>query len=56
MESGGVKKISAQEIPGRGGSAFTYLESTDNGFHVFLLACGASREQQYDDFYKVYVS
>jgi len=44
MEGGAAKKIEATEIPGRGGSAFTYMESTENGFHVFLLAAGASRQ------------
>ena len=44
MEGAAAKKIDATEIPGRGGCAFTYLESTENGFHVFLLAAGASRE------------
>ena len=39
-------------IPGRAGSAFTFLETKD-GVHKFLLGAGASRQDQYDDFYLV---
>ena len=48
--------IEAKDISGRGGSAFTFMKSTDDGFNVFFLAAGASREAQFDDFYKIYIS
>lgn len=50
-----VKKVGLEEIEGRGGAAFTFMESTDSS-HVFLLVGGASRENQFDDFYKIFVS
>lgn len=46
--------VETNNIQGRGGSAFTYMRSA--GFsHEFLLAGGASREQQFDDFWNVKV-
>lgn len=49
------KSISIADITGRGGSAFTFVESTEKSY-VFILAGGASREAQFDDFYKIFVS
>lgn len=43
------------QIPGRGGSAFTHMHSTETQ-HVFFLGAGASRAEQFDDFYKVSIS
>ena len=43
------------EIEGRGGPAFTYLRSAGLA-HEFLLVAGASRERQFDDFWKVKVT
>lgn len=43
------------EISGRGGSAFTHMHSTETQ-HVFLLAAGASRQEQFDDFFKIAIS
>ena len=49
-----VKKVELDEIEGRGGAGFTYMESTETS-HVFLLVGGASRENQFDDFFKIFV-
>ena len=47
--------VSNQQIEGRGGAAFTFTGSA--GFsHEFLLVAGASRDQQFDDFWKVQVT
>lgn len=43
------------DFPGRGGSAFAYA-SSDASSHTFLLVGGASRNDQYDDFYSVKVN
>ena len=43
------------QISGRGGSAFTYINSTETAY-VFLLVAGTSRTEQFDDFYKVHIS
>jgi len=43
------------EIEGRGGPAFTYFRSVGLA-HEFLLVAGASRERQFDDFWKVKVT
>lgn len=43
------------KIEGRGGAAFTFLRSSGLS-HEFLLVAGASREQQFDDFWNVKVS
>ena len=41
-------------IEGRGGAALTFMESNDT-HNVFLLVGGASRDEQFDDFHKVFV-
>lgn len=38
-----VKDVGLEEIEGRGGAAFTHIESNEKS-HVFLLVGGASRE------------
>jgi len=43
------------KIEGRGGAAFTFLRSSGLS-HEFLLVAGASRDQQFDDFWNVKVS
>ena len=50
-----TKESSLDQIEGRGGAAFTHIESNETS-HVFLLVGGASRENQFDDFYKIFVS
>ena len=42
-------------IPGRAGSAFTFLGTKDS-LHKFFLGAGASRQDQYDDFYLIEIS
>lgn len=42
-------------FPGRGGSAFAYMNETDTDY-VFMLAGGASRNDQYDDIMTVKVN
>ena len=42
-------------IPGRAGCAFTFLETKDE-LHKFVLGAGASRQDQYDDFYLIEIS
>ena len=42
------------EITGRGGSALVYLGEVGQD-HEFLLTSGASREEQFDDFWKISV-
>ena len=44
-----------ENLPGRGGSAFTFMDETETHL-IFLLAAGASRTEQFDDFYKLFVS
>lgn len=47
--------VELKKIEGRGGAAFTYVRS--NGLsHEFLLVGGASRDQQFDDFWNVKVT
>lgn len=48
-------QLLAKDIPGRGGCAFSYTGSSDT-HHNFFMAAGASRESQYDDFYKIHIS
>lgn len=45
----------ANNVPGRGGSAFCYTGSDDSS-HYFFMAAGASRQEQYDDIYKIKVA
>lgn len=42
------------EIQGRGGSALVYL-GQEGLNHEFFLTSGASREEQFDDFWKISV-
>ena len=46
------ESVSPSTIPGRGGAALTLIGNTDTTVTI-LLACGASREQQYDDFWSI---
>ena len=45
--------VEESQIEGRGGAALTYLGTGQMLSHEFLLACGASRERQFDDFWKI---
>ena len=45
-------QVSPSKIPGRGGSSLIHVATTEKQ-HQLLLACGASRDQQYDDFWFV---
>ena len=42
------------KVPGRGGAILTLLTS-DADTHTFLLGTGASRNEQFDDFWTVKV-
>ena len=47
--------VEQSQIEGRGGAAMTYLGTGENLSHEFLLSSGASRERQFDDFWKISV-
>ena len=47
-------KIELSDLQGRGGSAFTLCGKTESSYE-FILAAGTSRNEQFDDFYKVIV-
>jgi hypothetical protein len=44
----------ASNILGRGGASLTLISSTETN-HTLLLVFGASREQQFDDFWSIQI-
>ena len=46
--------VQSASIPGRGGAAVVYL-GQEGLNHEFLLTSGASRDEQFDDFWKISV-
>ena len=47
--------VDLNQIEGRGGASFSFLGSQQLS-HAYLLAGGASRDQQFDDFWSVSVA
>lgn len=54
MESIKISKdfVLPSSIPGRGGASMTLINSTETDA-LLIIACGASRMEQFDDFYTV---